>query len=408
MLKGEVLAMIMAGGKGQRLDPLTLERSKPSVPFGGKYRIIDFVLSNFVNSGIYSIYVLVQYKSQSLIEHIRSGWKRQGMLSKHFITVVPPQMRKDSLKQWYRGTADSIYQNINLILDFSPSLVAVFGSDHVYRMNIRQIIDFHVKNKADVTISCMPKLRQEASSFGIVEVNPSCRVTGFKEKPSNPKAIPGNKDYSYVSMGNYIFNTKVLLEVLEKDTHSQTTHDFGRDVMPPLIKSKKVFAYNFSANNIPGIKKYEEQSYWRDVGTIDEFFEAHMDLLGQRPLLDLSNSSWPVYGSTVHCPPAKINECLISNSLISEGCIIQKAKIENSVLGRAVVIEEGAEIKDSIIMDFTHIRKKTKIRKAIIDRFNILEESSLVGYNADEDRKKYFVSKNGVTVLKRGPRQVFY
>jgi glucose-1-phosphate adenylyltransferase len=408
MAKGEILAMVMAGGKGERLDPLTLERSKPSVPFGGKYRIVDFVLSNLINSGIYSIYVMVQYKSQSLIEHIRTSWRRQGMLSKHFITVVPPQMRKDTLKEWYRGTADSIYQNINLIFDFSPSIVAVFGSDHIYRMNIKQMIDFHIKHKADLTISCSPVAKERASSFGIIEVDDSFKVKGFEEKPQEPRTIPANEHVAYASMGNYIFNPKVLIEALDQDAHSKTTHDFGNDIIPELIKSKNVYAYDFSHNNIPGVKRYEEKGYWRDVGTIDAFFEANMDLLGRKPRLDLSNAQWPIYGSTLHYPPAKVNDSLISNCLISEGCIVEKATIQNSVLGRQVIVEEGAEIKDSIIMDFAYIKKHSKIQKTIIDRFNNVEQGASLGHDLKKDGEKHFVSNSGIVVVKRGPRQVFY
>ncbi|MFC1514736.1 glucose-1-phosphate adenylyltransferase [Candidatus Omnitrophota bacterium] len=408
MAKGEILAMVMAGGKGERLDPLTLERSKPSVPFGGKYRIADFVLSNFINSGIYSIYVLVQYKSQSLIEHIRTGWKRQGMLSKHFITVVPPQMRKDTLRDWYRGTADSIYQNINLIYDFSPSLVAVFGSDHIYRMNIKQMIDFHIRKKADVTVSCIPVPKEQSSSLGIIETDAASKVKGFEEKPRSPKTIPSNDSLAYASMGNYIFNPKVLVEALDNDAHSMTAHDFGKDIMPALFRKKNVYAYDLFSNTIPGIKRYEEKGYWRDVGTIDSFFEAHMDLLGKKPRLDLSNSQWPIYGSTLNCPPAKINQSQINNCLISEGCMIEKANIRNAVLGRQIIVEENVEISDAIIMDFAHIKKNSRIHKTIIDRFNTIEQGSCIGQDCAEDKKKYFLSKSGVVVVKRGPRQVFY
>jgi glucose-1-phosphate adenylyltransferase len=275
-------------------------------------------------------------------------------------------------------------------------------------MNIKQMIDFHTRSKADVTISCVPQPKDRSSSFGVIEVDDSFRVKGFKEKPASPKAIPGKKDLIYASMGNYIFNPKILTEALEQDSHSDTSHDFGKDIIPSLIRSKNVYAYDFSHNNIPGVRRYEEKGYWRDVGTIDSFFEAHMDLLGPKPKLDLANGQWPIYGSTLHCPPAKVNDSTITNSLISEGCVIEKVKIENSVLGRQVVVDEGVEIKDCVIMDFAHIKKNSKIKKTVIDRFNTVEPNSSIGADSKKDKEKHFVSKRGVTVVKRGPRQVFY
>lgn len=401
--------MVMAGGKGERLYPLTLDRSKPAVPFGAKYRIVDFVLSNFINSGIYSIYVLVQYKSQSLIEHIRTGWKRQGMLSKHFITVVPPQMRRDSVREWYRGTADSIYQNMNLIFDFSPSLVAVFGADHIYRMNIKDMISFHKRCKADVTVSCIRLPQTQACSFGVVETDKDLRIRGFLEKPEVAPSIPGNKDFSYISMGNYIFSPKVLVEALNEEALcSGSAHDFGKDVIPKLIKKRKVYAYDFTRNKLPGLKKYEEKGYWRDVGSIGSFFQAHKDLLGKKPAFDLSNRSWPIYASDFDYPASKIDNAQIVNSVISEGCHIDNARIVNSVIGRSVIVEDAVEIEDSVVMDFTTVRRGSKVKKAIIDRFNVIPAQQTIGYNLNSDKKRYSVDRSGIVVVKRGPRQVFY
>ncbi len=401
-MRESVLALVLAGGKGERLHPLTLERTKPSVPFGGKYRIVDFALSNLVNSGIYAVYVLVQYKSQSLIEHIRTTWRRAGVLPQHFITVVPPQMRREGIKEWYRGTADSVYQNINLIYDFKPKIVAIFGADHIYRMNIKQMVDFHIRKKAHLTISMVPVEQKEAKKFGILRVDDNLKVKSFREKPS----LKG-KSMVFASMGNYIFDTDTLIDVLEKVSDKTTTHDFGRDIVPYLIRKKaKVFAYDFSMNKIPLLKKYEDRFYWRDVGTIYSYWCANMDLLGERPRLDLNNPLWPIYASNFNVPPSYIAGSSISNSLVGEGCRIYNAEVINSILGRGVIVEKGCRIKDSIIMDFTIVRKNSQINRAIIDRFNIIT-SKFIGYSLQHDKKNYFVDSSGIVVIKRGSRKPF-
>ncbi|MCM8823988.1 MAG: glucose-1-phosphate adenylyltransferase [Candidatus Omnitrophica bacterium] len=401
--KKSVLAIVLAGGKGERLYPLTLERTKPSVPFGGKYRIIDFALSNLVNSGIYSIYVLVQYKSQSLIEHIRTTWRKGGIFPHHFITVVPPQMRRT--KEWYRGTADSVYQNINLIYDYKPKLVAIFSGDHIYRMDISQMVVFHLKKKADLTISVVPISSKEANKFGVVHFDKDLRVTNFIEKP---ESLAENSSV-FASMGNYIFNADTLINTLEEKSKDVAHYDFGRDVIPYLVEKRaKVFAYDFSFNKIPARKRYEDKFYWRDVGTIESYWQANMDILGKFPKLDLDNREWPIYASDLYSPPAYVLDSLIENSLISEGTRILGAKVENSILGRGVKIEKGCEVTDSIIMDFTHLKNNCKIRRAIIDRFNILSENTSIGFDKNLDKKKYFVDSSGIVVLKRGLRRNFY
>jgi len=397
-MKDSTLAIVLAGGKGERLHPLTLERTKPSVPFGGKYRIIDFALSNLINSGIYSMYVLVQYKSQSLIEHIRTSWRSAGVLPQHFITVVPPQMRREDLKEWYRGTADSVYQNINLIYDFKPKTVAIFGGDHVYRMNVKHMVDFHNKNKADLTISTIPIKASEANQFGILDVDDNSRITNFREKPD----MVGD-DKVLASMGNYIFSADVLVKTLEEMSKKSTTHhDFGKDIIPYLIEKKaKVCAYDFSKNRVPSLKKGEYDFYWKDVGTIESYWQANMDLLGKSPKLNLANSSWPIFSSKLNATPAYIEDSKIDNSFICKGSRIHKAHIKNSIIGRSVTIEEGCEISDSIIMDFSVIKKKSKIKKVIIDRFNVVDNNSSIGFNGKSDAAKYFVDPSGIVVLKR-------
>lgn len=401
-LKKRVLALVLAGGKGERLYPLTLERTKPSVPFGGKYRIIDFALSNFINSGVYSIYVLVQYKSQSLIEHIRKTWRKVGVLSQHFITVVPPQMRREEVKDWYRGTADSVYHNINLIYDFKPEIVAVFSGDHIYRMDISKMIDYHFRKKAELTLSTVSVSKEEACHFGIVDINKEKRIIGFKEKPSNFK-----ENSCFASMGNYIFNPDLLIKALEEDVKRNTSHDFGRDIIPFLIKSKiKTYAYDFSQNRVSSLKNYEAKFYWKDVGTIKSYWQANMDLLGEKPLLDLDNQYWPIYSSSLNCPSAYIKESQISNSFIGEGSKVIKVKMNNSILGRGVKIEKGVTIDDSIIMDFTHVKSGCKIKKTIIDRFNVIERNQVIGYDKDRDKKNYYLDPSGIVVLKRGLRKI--
>lgn len=400
--KEEVLAMVMAGGRGERLFPLTLERTKPSVLFGGKYRIIDFALSNLINSGIYSIYVLVQYKSQSLIEHIRTTWARGGGLPKHFVAVVPPQMRRE--EQWYKGTADSIYQNINLIYDFRPQFVAIFGGDHVYRMNIRDMIEYHIKKKSRLTIATIPIHASEAGQFGIVDVDEDFRVQSFLEKPS----LSGDNSV-LASMGNYIFDTDFLIETLERDAGKDTAHDFGRDIIPYLVSRKTdVFAYDFSQSRIPSLRKYEEKCYWKDVGAISNYWEANMDLLGKEPKLNLDNQDWPIYASNLNCPPMYTMKSQIENSLICEGAKVLGSKVKNSIIGRGVTIEEKCSIEDSIIMDFSYIGKGCAIKKTIIDRFNTIEENSRIGYNPVQDAEKYFLDSSGIVVIKRSDRRTYY
>jgi len=402
--KGNILAMVMAGGRGERLFPLTLERSKPSVPFGGKYRIVDFALSNLINSGIYSIYVLVQYKSQSLIEHIRTTWRKEGVLPQHFITVVPPQMRREDIQAWYRGTADSVYQNINLVYDFKPRMVAIFGSDHIYRMNIAEMIDFHLSKRAHVTISTIPVVAKEAHKFGVLNLDSQKRVKSFKEKPR----LTGNKAVC-ASMGNYIFDADILIQTLEEILEKKSAHDFGKDILPYLVAKKmRVYGYDFSDNRIPGLRDYEDQYYWRDVGNIESYWQANMDLLGRHPKLDLFNKSWPIYATDYNTPPGCIVGSQIDNALIADGAHVFESKIKNSLIGRGVKIEEGCEIEDSIIMDFSVIKRHSRIKRAIVDRFNTVEKNSFIGFNRASDSKKYYLDNSGIVVLKRGSRKELY
>jgi glucose-1-phosphate adenylyltransferase len=401
MREPKILAIILAGGRGRRLNPLTQERSKPAVPFGGRYRIIDFVLSNFINSQIYSIYVLVQYKSQSLIDHLTGAWRFGGLLRRQFITVVPPQMRGG--EGWYRGTADAVYQNLNLIEDFTPDLVAVFGADHIYRMDINQMLDFHRVKGAEATVAALPVPIESARSFGIVEVDEEERIVGFREKPPRPTPMPSDPSRAYSSMGNYIFNAQALVEMVTEDAPRNTEHDFGRSVIGEVLERYKVYAYNFLNNEVPGVRSYEERGYWRDVGNLSSYWSAHMDLLGASPVFDLNNWRWPISSEGIYGLPAKVVSGQVEDSLIGVGSIINNATVRRSIIGHTVRIHEDADIQESIIMDHTTIGKGARLRRAIIDRFNVIEPGETVGYDREQDeRRHYHVDSSGLTVRARG------
>jgi glucose-1-phosphate adenylyltransferase len=394
-----VIAFIMAGGQGSRLQPLTSERSKPSVPFGARYRITDFVLSNFVNSGITTIYMLVQYRSQSLIEHIRKAWRLSPMLPNQFITVVPPQMNKGEI--WFQGTADAVHQNLNLIEDHDPDLVAVFGADHIYRMDIRQMVDFHNARNADVTVSALPVPLQEATEFGVIATDDDGRIREFQEKPENPAHMPGDPTRAFASMGNYLFKADVLIEAL-LDAKSRGETDFGHDVLPKLMKSHKLFAYNFADNEVPGMKPYEEQGYWRDVGNIDAYMAAHADVMGLEPRLDVFNTDWPILSSNYQGPVARVISGEIENSLLGAATLINGGKIKNTIIRREAVVEEGAELENCIIMDYVHIGVGARLQNVIVDRHNDIEPGASIGFDLEEDRKRYKVTDSGIVVVPRG------
>jgi len=393
----KILAMIMAGGRGERLFPLTFERSKPAVPFGGRYRIIDFALSNFINSQIFSIYLLVQYKSQSLIEHVRENWGLSAVMSDHFVTVVPPQMRYGP--DWFQGTANAVFQNLNLIRQHKPELVIVFGADHIYRMDIRKIIDFHLERNAHATVAARPVPISEASSFGIIDADSESRIKGFVEKPKDPPSMPNDPARSYCSMGNYIFNTDILIDALIQAERNKE-YDFGKQVIPNMLNAgKKLFAYDFETNIIPGSKPYEELGYWRDVGTIKAFWDAHQDMLGEKPLFEIKNELWPIRPSRNELPALKILGGEINNSIIAEGTVINKSKIINSVVRRGVVIEEGVEVRDSIIMDYVVLKKGCTLNKVIVDAYNVIEENVHIGYDIKKPYWRAHLDPSGITVI---------
>ncbi len=399
-----VLAFVLAGGKGTRLYPLTKERAKPAVPFGGRYRIVDFVLSNLINSGIYSIYVLIQFKSQSLLQHLREGWEVSGLLKNNFIIPVPAQMRS-AQEDWYRGTADAIHQNINLIQQADPHVVAIFGADHIYRMNIRQMIEYHIEKHAGVTIAAIPVEKEYASEFGVIETTPEGSVVGFHEKKVDAPTMPGDPGCVYASMGNYVFSTDVLLRELYADSkNAKSSHDFGKDILPSLIGRSDMYAYDFNTNVIPGDPIGSPQ-YWRDVGTLDAYYEASMDLRAVSPVLNLYNRQWPLRTAGYFDAPAKFvfdeegRRGMAVDSIIAGSSIVSGGIVKGSVLGRGVRVHTGASVHESIIFDNCDVGRRAKVRRAILDKNVKIPPDTEIGYNLDEDRKKYHVTDSGIVVI---------
>ena len=399
-----VLAFVLAGGKGTRLYPLTKERAKPAVPFGGRYRIIDFVLSNLINSGIFSIYVLTQFKSQSLLQHLREGWEVSGLLKNNFIIPVPAQMRS-AQEDWYRGTADAIHQNINLIQQADPHVVVIFGADHIYRMNIRQMIEYHVEKRAGVTIAAIPVGKELASEFGVIETTDDGSIVGFHEKNPNAPTMPGDPTRVHASMGNYIFSTDVLLrELIADGEREDSSHDFGKDILPSLIGRADMYAYDFQTNIIPGDPIGSPQ-YWRDVGTLDAYYEASMDLRAVSPELNLYNRQWPLRTAGYFDAPAKFvfdeegRRGMAIDTIIAGSSIVSGGKVTGSVLGRGVRIHTGASVEDSVIFDNCDVGRRAKVRRAILDKNVKVPPGTEIGYNLEEDRKKYHVTESGIVVV---------
>ena len=399
-----VLAFVLAGGKGTRLYPLTKERAKPAVPFGGRYRIVDFVLSNLVNSGIFSIYVLIQFKSQSLLQHLRDGWEVSGLLKQHFIIPVPAQMRTKG-EDWYRGTADAIYQNINLIEQADPHYVMIFGADHIYRMNIREMLEFHLHKRAQATVAAIPVAKDLAAEFGVIETSADGRITGFHEKNPDAPSMPGDPDQVYASMGNYIFSTSALLRELYEDAQNpESSHDFGRDILPKMVAGGDLYAYNLQINHIPGDPAAQE-TYWRDVGTIDAYYDASMDLRSPTPALNLYNRQWPLRTAGYFDAPAKLihddagRAGEVFNSILSGGSIVSGGVVRNSVLGRGVRVLAGAQVDESVLFDNCVIGPGARVRRAIIDKNFRVPEDAQIGYDLEQDAALYHVTESGIVVV---------
>ncbi len=399
-----VLGIVLAGGKGTRLYPLTKERAKPAVPFGGKYRIIDFVLSNFINSGIYSIYVLTQFKSQSLLQHLSEGWQAGPLMKTQFIIPVPAQMRSVG-ETWYQGTADAIFQNINLVEQADPHVVAIFGGDHIYRMNVTSMVEFHTQKNADISVAAIPVEKKYAAEFGVIETAEDGQILAFHEKRADAPTIPGNPGYVFASMGNYIFTTRVLTSVLYADAaDDSSSHDFGRDILPRMAGAVRMYAYDFQTNRIPG-EPNDGVAYWRDVGTIDAYYEANMDLRSVAPALNLYNREWPLRTASYPEPPAKFTfdeehrRGQAVDSIVSGGCILSGGLARNSVLSRGVRVHAGALVEDSIILDNCDIGRRAKVRRAILDKNVRVPEDAQIGYDLERDRENYYVSESGIVVV---------
>ena len=413
-LKKRVLGVVLAGGKGERLMPLTRYRAKPAVHFAAKYRIIDFALSNLVNSGVYSIYVLVQFKSQSLNEHIERAWQYNGAIRGRdfFTTLVPAQMWRG--EHWFQGTADAVYQNLHLITLFRADQVCIFAADHIYKMDVSQMMDYHYEKEAEVTVAANVVPTSEASQFGCIKTDESGRIIEFVEKPTNPPEIPGNPGFSYVSMGNYVFERVVLENALVADAQLPTSHDFGRDIIPGLVEHKaRVYAYDFSTNHLPHFD-YESEKishwrvdkpYWRDVGTIKAYWEAHMELLFVDSEMTLYNPLWPIRTVSFADPPSysypsEGNACIVDQVLQAEGSRILGAEVQKSVLSRNCAILPGAKVEESIIGQGVVVGKNCHIKKTIIDSYNIIPEGTIIGEDPEEDAKRYTVDpKSGVVVI---------
>lgn len=399
------LTMILAGGMGERLYPLTRDRAKPAVPFGGRYRIIDFVLNNFVNSGFFKIKVLTQFKSNSLIEHITRTWQLSSEIGQ-YIDVVPAQMRKGPF--WFRGTADAVYQNLELIFDERPDNVCVFGGDHIYKMDVNAMMQFHLDSDADLTIATIPVPLAEAHHFGVIEIDDKFNVTGFVEKPKEgAKTIPGRPDWVLASMGNYIFKAKVMIDVLESNALRDSAHDFGKEIIPAMYEGARVKAYDFGTNLVPGDSE-EAIGYWKDVGTIDSYYNSSMDLISVSPKFNLYNPKWPIRSSPLNHPPAKFvfaegdRVGRATNSLVSAGVIISGGYINQSIVSPRVRIHSYSEVEGSILMDGVEVGRRAKVRRAIVDKGVKIPPGTSIGHDLDKDRERFTVTESGLVVVPKG------
>jgi glucose-1-phosphate adenylyltransferase len=400
----KVLAIILAGGKGERLYPLTRDRTKPAVPFGAIYRIIDFTLSNCINSNLRKIYILSQYKSLSLSRHTQLGWNILSSTLGEFITVVPAQQRIN--EQWYKGTADAIFQNIYLLQKDLPELTLILSGDHVYKMDYREIIDFHREKGADVTIGAVEVDKRLSREFGVIQVDSDYRITGFQEKPEHPQTVPEKPDKILASMGVYVFDTELMVRRLIEDAKKTTAHDFGKDIIPKLVPDKGLFAFNF-------LDDKGDTKYWRDVGTIEAYFESNMDLVSVSPLLNLYDPEWPIHTHHAPFPPAKTvfdennGKCrkgTALESIISGGCIISGGEVKRSLVSPDVRVDSCATVEESILLEGVRIGEDARVKRTIIDKHSQIPPGMEIGYNLEEDAKRFTVTKSGLVVVPKGFR----
>lgn len=400
-----VLSVVLAGGEGKRLMPLTLDRAKPAVPFAGHYRLVDFALSNLANGGFLKIVVLTQYKSHSLDIHISRAWRMSTMLG-NYVSTVPAQMRRG--REWFLGSADAVFQNLNIVGDERPDYICVFGADHIYRMDPRQMLDQHVATGAGVTVAGIPIGVAEASSFGVIEVAGGTRISRFVEKPAEPQPLPHDPTRVLASMGNYVFTTKALVDALVADSRDEgSAHDMGGDVIPAMVAAGDAHVYDFGGNEVPGATE-RDRGYWRDVGSLDSFYEASMDLVSVHPVFNLYNADWPIYTSVPQLPPAKFvfqdpdrtGQAL--DSLVSAGVIVAGGTVRRSVLSPGVLVEAGALVEDSVLMHDTRVGPGAVVRRAILDKNVVVHAGAVLGEDRAADGGRFTVSDGGVVVVGKG------
>jgi glucose-1-phosphate adenylyltransferase len=396
-----ILAMVLAGGEGKRLMPLTADRAKPAVPFGGSYRLVDFVLSNLINAGLRRVCVLTQYKSHSLDRHITTTWRMPTLLG-DYVTPVPAQQRLGP--RWYTGSADAIFQSLNLVYDEDPDYVVVFGADHVYRMDPMQMIEAHIESGAAVTVAGIRMSKSVASQFGVIQTGADgTKIASFLEKPVDPPTIPGDEANCYVSMGNYVFTKDALIDALRDDSADPTSiHDMGSNIIPMLTDLGQARVYDFAANEVPGATE-RDRGYWRDVGTLDSYHDAHMDLVSVHPIFNLYNRRWPILSNLPPMPPAKFVEGGNAHeSMVGAGTIVSGAHVRTSVISSNVTVESGAYVEGSVVMPGVRIGRNAVIRRAILDKNVLVPDGAQIGVDIERDRQLYTVSDSGVVVLGKG------
>ncbi|MET8258862.1 glucose-1-phosphate adenylyltransferase [Micromonospora sp. NPDC005553] len=407
-MAAKVLAIVLAGGEGKRLMPLTTDRAKPAVPFGGMYRMVDFVLSNLANAGYLKIVVLTQYKSHSLDRHITKTWRMSTLLG-NYVTPVPAQQRRGPW--WFAGSADAIYQSFNLINDEQPDYVIVFGADHIYRMDPRQMVEDHIASGAAVTVAGIRQPLSMADQFGVIEVGEDGkRIRAFREKPTDAVGLPDAPDEIYASMGNYVFTTRALCEAVERDAEDKSSkHDMGGSIIPMLVERGEANVYDFRDNEVPGSTD-RDRGYWRDVGTLDSFYDAHMDLINVHPVFNMYNFDWPIYTEQPPWPPAKFvhqwgeRVGRAVGSMVSPGVVISGSLVENSIVSPKVRVHSWAHVEGSVLMEGVEIGRHAVVRRAILDKNVFVPEGVEIGVDLEKDRQRYTVSDNGIVVIGKGQK----
>ncbi len=405
MAEPRVLSIVLAGGEGKRLFPLTADRAKPAVPFAGHYRLIDFALSNMANAGYLRMVVLTQYKSHSLGQHLSRTWRLSTLLDS-YVTMVPAQMRHGP--HWFAGSADAIFQNLNLIGDDRPDYICVFGADHIYRMDPRQMVEAHIDSGAGVTVAGIRAPRSQASAFGVIDPGVGTKIEAFLEKPEDPPGLPDSPEEVFASMGNYVFTTKTLVDAVTADSHDEESrHDIGGDIIPAMVKAGEAHVYDFNGNEVPGNTE-RDRAYWRDVGTLDTYYDAHRDLVSVYPMFNLYNRRWPIYTSVPQMPPAKFvledgaRTGRAFNSLVSTGSIISGGTVRNSVLSPGVVVDSHALVEDSVLMHDVVVGEGAIVRRAILDKHVVVPPGARIGVDREADSRRFTLSPAGVTVLGKG------